>query len=72
VGAPLAAAFLEELIALGCRKFIACGGAGVLNREITVGHPRAPSATKAHRITTCLPAAKSPRTRRLSRLSRPF
>ena len=30
VGAPLAAAFLEELIARGCRTFIACGGAGVL------------------------------------------
>ncbi len=38
VGAPLAAAVLEEAIALGCRKFIACGGAGVLNREIAVGH----------------------------------
>ncbi len=38
VGAPLAAGFLEEAIALGCRKFIACGGAGVLNREIAVGH----------------------------------
>lgn len=38
VGAPLAAGFMEEMIALGCRKFIACGGAGVLNREIAVGH----------------------------------
>jgi uridine phosphorylase len=38
VGAPFAAAVLEELIALGCRKFIACGGAGVLNRELAVGH----------------------------------
>jgi uridine phosphorylase len=38
VGAPLAAGFLEETIALGCRKFIACGGAGVLNRDLTVGH----------------------------------
>lgn len=38
VGAPLAAAFLEELIARGINKFIACGGAGVLDREITVGH----------------------------------
>lgn len=44
VGAPLAAAFLEEAIALGCRKFIACGGAGVLNREIAVGHLVIPSA----------------------------
>lgn len=44
VGAPLAAGFLEELIALGCRKFIACGGAGVLNREIAVGHVVVPSS----------------------------
>jgi uridine phosphorylase len=44
VGAPLAAAFLEELIALGCRKFIACGGCGVLNAEIAVGHIVIPSA----------------------------
>ena len=44
VGAPLAAAFLEELIALGCRKFIACGGAGVLNREIAVGHVVVPTS----------------------------
>ncbi len=43
VGAPLAAAFLEETIAFGCRKFIACGGAGVLNREIAVGHLVVPS-----------------------------
>jgi uridine phosphorylase len=38
VGAPLAAAFLEEMIALGCSKFIACGGAGVLNGDLVVGH----------------------------------
>jgi len=44
VGAPLAAGFLEELIALGCRKFIACGGAGVLNREIAVGHVVVPTS----------------------------
>lgn len=44
VGAPLAAAFLEDAIALGCRKFIACGGAGVLNREIAVGHLVVPTA----------------------------
>lgn len=30
VGAPLAVGFLEEVIALGGRKFIACGGAGTL------------------------------------------
>jgi len=38
VGAPLAAAFLEELIALGYRKFVACGGCGVLDKRITLGH----------------------------------
>jgi uridine phosphorylase len=39
VGAPLAAAFLEEMIAFGCSKFIACGGAGVLESGIVMGHP---------------------------------
>ena len=37
VGAPLAAAFLEELISLGASKFIVCGGAGVLDRQISAG-----------------------------------
>jgi uridine phosphorylase len=44
VGAPLAAGFLEEVIATGCRKFIACGGAGVLHSEIAVGHVLVPTA----------------------------
>jgi len=44
VGAPLAGAFLDEVIALGCRKFIACGGSGVLNREIAVGHVVVPTS----------------------------
>src|SRR6266702_4705201 len=39
VGAPLAAGMLEEVIALGCRKFIACGGAGALDGSLVVGHP---------------------------------
>ena len=39
VGAPLSAGFLEEIIALGVNKFIACGGCGVIDREIAVGHP---------------------------------
>jgi uridine phosphorylase len=38
VGAPLAAGYLEELIAMGVRKFIACGGAGVLDKDIVLGH----------------------------------
>ncbi|MCP4415266.1 MAG: nucleoside phosphorylase [Chloroflexi bacterium] len=43
VGAPLAAAFLEELIALGCREFIACGGCGVLDGEIGLGQVLVPA-----------------------------
>lgn len=38
IGSPLAAGLLEEVIAHGCRKFIACGGAGVLDRALAVGH----------------------------------
>ena len=37
VGAPLAAGLLEEAIAFGCRKFIVCGGCGVLDKELIVG-----------------------------------
>jgi uridine phosphorylase len=44
VGAPLAAAMLEEVIALGCRDFIACGGAGVLRSDIAVGHVVIPTS----------------------------
>lgn len=38
VGAPLAAGLLEEAIAYGCSRFVVCGGAGVLRRDIAVGH----------------------------------
>ncbi len=38
IGAPMAAGMLEEVIALGCRKFIACGGCGTLVSELSVGH----------------------------------
>jgi len=44
VGAPIAAAMLELMIALGSRKFIACGGAGVLDSKIAVGHIVVPSS----------------------------
>jgi uridine phosphorylase len=37
IGAPLAASLLEEVIAFGCRKFIACGGCGVLVDDLSVG-----------------------------------
>ena len=44
LGAPLAGAFMDELIALGCRAFVACGGAGVLAPELVVGHIVVPNA----------------------------
>ncbi len=44
VGAPLAAAWLEELIALGGRAFIAAGGAGALVPELAVGQVIVPTA----------------------------
>jgi len=37
IGAPMAASTLEELIALGVRDVIACGGAGVLDSSLPVG-----------------------------------
>ena len=44
IGGPMAAGLLEQTIALGCRKFIACGGCGVLDRSIAVGHILVPAA----------------------------
>ena len=44
VGGPLAAGILEEIIALGCKKFIACGGAGVLDGTLALGHIVVPTA----------------------------
>ncbi len=38
IGTALSAALLEEVIAFGCNKFIACGGSGVLIPEIAVGN----------------------------------
>ena len=44
VGAPLAAGFLEELIARGCRSFVACGGAGVIVPDVALGHVIVPTS----------------------------
>ncbi len=44
IGAPLCAGMMEEIIAYGGQKFIACGGAGVLNKDIAVGHIIVPTA----------------------------
>ena len=66
VGAPLAVGMFEELIALGCRKFIACGGAGVLDREVAVGHILVPSVavrdegTSYHYLAPSREVAASP------------
>jgi uridine phosphorylase len=38
VGAPLSAALLEQVIAMGCRAFVVCGGAGALDPALTRGH----------------------------------
>ena len=38
VGGAIAAGLLEEVIAFGCRKFIAVGGCGVLQKDVTVGN----------------------------------
>jgi uridine phosphorylase len=38
IGASLSAGLLEEAIACGCKKYIVCGGCGVLEKGIAVGH----------------------------------
>lgn len=37
VGAAMAATLLEEALARGCKKFIACGGYGALEKDMPVG-----------------------------------
>lgn len=37
VGAPLASGLLEEVIAVGCRQFIAVVGCGVLEKDVEIG-----------------------------------
>jgi len=44
MGGPLAAALFEEVIALGCRKFIVCGGCGVLSASIPCGNVLVPTS----------------------------
>jgi uridine phosphorylase len=38
VGGPMAAGILEDIVAHGCKKIIVCGGCGVLEKDIAVGH----------------------------------
>lgn len=60
VGAALSAALFEEMIEIGCRKFIACGSAGVLDRDIAVGHLLVPTTAVRDEGTSYhyLPAAR--------------
>ncbi|HNX46595.1 MAG TPA: nucleoside phosphorylase [Anaerolineaceae bacterium] len=44
VGAPLSAGLMEEAIAMGCGAILACGGCGVLDRNLAVGHLLLPIA----------------------------
>ena len=44
VGAPISAGLLEEVIARGCKKFMVCGSAGVLDSSIARGHVLVPIA----------------------------
>jgi uridine phosphorylase len=61
VGAPLAAGFMEELIARGARAFVACGGAGVLVPEVALGHVIVPTAALRDEGTSYhyLPASRT-------------
>jgi uridine phosphorylase len=67
VGAPAAAARLEHMIALGCRKFIACGGAGTLDTAIAVGEIVVPDSavrdegTSYHYLKPARDVAPTPR-----------
>jgi len=60
VGAPLACGLLEDAIASGCRKFVACGGAGALVPELALGHVLVPTAAIRDEGTSYhyLPAAR--------------
>ncbi len=44
LSAPFAGACLEEMIALGCSRFVACGGAGVLDSSIRCGRVVVPTS----------------------------
>lgn len=44
VGAPLGVGLMEEVIALGGKKFICCGSGGVLDKNITAGHILVPTS----------------------------
>jgi uridine phosphorylase len=67
VGAPIAVARVERAIALGARKFVACGGAGALDGGLGVGHIVVPRSavrdegTSYHYLPASREVAPSPR-----------
>ena len=52
IGSPLAAAVMEDLVAFGCKKVMAVGSAGVLNKEIARGHLIIPTEALRHEGTS--------------------
>ena len=60
VGAALAAGIFEDVIAYGCKRFVACGGAGALSPELALGHVIVPTAAIRDEGTSYhyLPAAR--------------
>lgn len=44
MGAPCAAAQVEELITMGVKRFVICGSAGILHADLPPGHPVLPYA----------------------------
>lgn len=66
VAAPLAAALLEEVLAIGCRKFIVIGGAGIIGKQHPVGHLMVPTSairdegTSYHYLPASREVAASP------------
>ena len=65
LGGPLAAGMLEEAIALGCNRFIICGGAGVLQKDVALGHLIVPTSAVRDEGTSYhyLPPGREVRTR---------
>ncbi len=50
--APLSAVVLEELVALGARSVLACGGAGALDGSLPAGHLVLPTSAVRHEGTS--------------------
>lgn len=60
IGAPMVTTIVEELIALGCGAFVACGGAGAVVPDLALGHVVVPDRAVRDEGTSYhyLPAAR--------------